>query len=64
MSTPEEYLRIEDVVLELKRPVDTVRYWRKTGRGPRFVRIGRRLVCRRSDLDAWLEQQFTEAPTS
>lgn len=59
MTTP-LLLRIEEVAAEIGYPVDTLRHWRKTGRGPRFVRIGKRLACRREDLDTWLREQFAE----
>lgn len=56
-------LRIEDVSAQTGIPVETLRYWRKEGRGPKFARIGRRLVCRPADLAAWLDAQF-EAESS
>ena len=30
--------------------------WRCYGTGPRFCKLGRRVVYRQSDLDAWREQ--------
>lgn len=39
-------------------PLNTVRYWRATGQGPRFARIGRRVMARRSEVEAWIEAQF------
>jgi hypothetical protein len=33
----------------------TLKNWRVLGRGPRYVRVGRRAFYRRADLDAWLE---------
>jgi len=32
----------------------TLEAWRVFGRGPRFIKIGSRVVYRRRDLDAWL----------
>jgi len=38
----------------------TLRKWRITGEGPRFVRLGRAVRYRRADLDAYLaERAFT-----
>lgn len=54
-------LRIEDVSEETGIPIETLRHWRKSNRGPTFVRIGRRLVCRSSDLDLWIDAQFDGA---
>lgn len=53
-----QLLRIDDVSAQTGIPVETLRYWRKEGRGPKFARIGRRLVCRAPDLAAWLNAQF------
>lgn len=32
--------------------------WRSRGEGPRFARIGRRVVYRVSDLDAFIDQHI------
>lgn len=34
--------------------VDSLKHWRLRGKGPRFVRVGSRVVYRIADLDAWL----------
>lgn len=61
MSTPKlGLLRMREVAEEIGYPVETLRHWRKAGRGPRFVLIGRHLACRREDLDAWLREQFAD----
>ena len=54
----EVLLRIGDVADRIGVPVNTLRYWRVQGRGPRSVRIGRRVVYRERDIDAWLASQF------
>lgn len=38
-------------------PVKTLYTWRTTARGPRAIRVGKHLRYRRSDVEAWLEQQ-------
>jgi len=44
-------------VAEMARaPVSTVRYWRHIGYGPKGFRVGKRVLYRRSDVEAWLEQ--------
>jgi predicted DNA-binding transcriptional regulator AlpA len=35
----------------------TLRKWRMTGAGPRFVRLGRAVRYRRAELDAWLSRR-------
>jgi predicted DNA-binding transcriptional regulator AlpA len=37
-------------------------YWRGAGRGPRFVKIGKRVFYHQSDVDAWIDQQ-TRTPS-
>jgi excisionase family DNA binding protein len=34
--------------------VVTLESWRRTGEGPAHVRVGRRVLYRRSDVEAWL----------
>jgi predicted DNA-binding transcriptional regulator AlpA len=34
--------------------VRTIERWRMTGTGPAFVKFGRRVVYRRSDVQAWI----------
>jgi DNA-binding transcriptional MerR regulator len=51
---------IESAAERLQTPVGTLRYWRHKGIGPRSARIGRRVVYRESDLEAFIEQQFAE----
>jgi excisionase family DNA binding protein len=36
-------------------PVGTLANWRYQGKGPRFVKVGRHVRYRRSDVEAWLE---------
>ena len=43
-----EYLGSKDRTLER---------WRHCGGGPPFVKVGRRVMYRLADLDAWLDQQ-------
>jgi predicted DNA-binding transcriptional regulator AlpA len=41
----------------LQTNVDTLRYWRHKGIGPRSFRVGRRVVYRVSEIEAWLARQ-------
>lgn len=36
----------------------TVEFWRNKGRGPRYFRVGKYVRYRKSDVDAWLEEQL------
>ncbi|EKA60753.1 DNA binding domain-containing protein [Janibacter hoylei PVAS-1] len=52
-----DLLTLDEVAVVLRTPVATLRYWRANNRGPAFIKLGRRIVCRRSDLDRWLAEQ-------
>lgn len=41
----------------LRAPVSTVRYWRHIGYGPAGIKVGRRVLYRRDDVESWLGRQ-------
>ena len=41
--------------------VDTLRYWRHKGTGPKSFRMGRRVFFRQSDLDAFIAEKAATA---
>lgn len=41
--------------------VSTVRWWRSQGTGPIAAKIGRRVMYRRADVEAWIEAKFAIA---
>ncbi|WP_433725747.1 helix-turn-helix transcriptional regulator [Actinoplanes sp. CA-051413] len=46
----------------LNTPPGTLRWWRHQGTGPKAFRLGaRKVMYRRSDLDAWLDGQYAAA---
>lgn len=46
-------------VAEITRiPVNTLRFYRHKGTGPKSGKIGGRIMYRRADVDAWIEEQF------
>lgn len=51
---PDALLSLDEVEQQYEIPGPTLRLWRSRGIGPRSVRIGGRVVYRRSDLDAWV----------
>jgi len=53
----EDFLTLSEVAAILRVPVNTLRWWRQRGGGPRFFKIGRRLVTTIGDLRAWIEEQ-------
>jgi predicted DNA-binding transcriptional regulator AlpA len=42
----------------------TLAKWRVTGSGPRFLKVGRKVLYRDSDLTAWVEAQRCYVSTS
>ena len=37
---------------------NTLRYWRHNGEGPVSFKVGRRVLYRKVDVDAWLQAQY------
>jgi predicted DNA-binding transcriptional regulator AlpA len=54
----DKLLTIEEVSEMTRIPIATLRYYRATGQGPKSARLGRRVVYRRSDVEAWIEKAF------
>lgn len=46
-----------EVAEALRIPESTLRYWRHTGTGPKFFKLGRRVMYRRESVQAWLAEQ-------
>jgi predicted DNA-binding transcriptional regulator AlpA len=51
---PDQLLSPGDVSEQLKITQHTLRQWRWLGKGPRWLKVGRHVRYRQSDLDAWL----------
>jgi excisionase family DNA binding protein len=57
-----EYLLSPDEVSEqLQVPIETLRRWRYERRGPTFVRVGKAIRYRQSDVDVWLARMTVES---
>ncbi|MCL2782763.1 MAG: helix-turn-helix domain-containing protein [Propionibacteriaceae bacterium] len=55
----DEIMTTPQVAERLNMPVPTLRYWRFMGTGPRsFVMGQRRVMYRRTDVEAWLTDQY------
>ena len=53
----EELLTLSEAAEILKVPVNTLRWWRQLGTGPKFFKIGRHLVTTVADLRGFIRQQ-------
>lgn len=60
----DELLTTEEVAAYFRTVAGTVRYWRHVGKGPRSLRVGRRVLYRTSDVHAWAEKALTEEPAA
>jgi predicted DNA-binding transcriptional regulator AlpA len=58
-----ELLGIEQLAELLGTSVNTVRYWRTIGYGPKSARIGRRVAYRRTEVLVWIDNQFGDSRT-
>jgi excisionase family DNA binding protein len=38
----------------LRSPSETVRFWRHVGRGPKYFKLGRRVLYAREDVEQWI----------
>ncbi len=47
-----------EVVAASRQQEATMRWLIHAGKGPRHAKIGRRLVFRRSDVEAWIHEAF------
>jgi excisionase family DNA binding protein len=56
-SREADLLTITEAAELLRAPVATLRYWRHLRTGPRSFRLGRRVLYRRDDLTAWIDDQ-------
>lgn len=58
MENPNDLLTTEQAAAEefdSKISPATMQWWRAKGRGPKYLKIGRRVVYRRCDLRAYVE---------
>jgi hypothetical protein len=53
----EDLVTLSEVAVILRVPVNTVRWWRQQGTGPRFFKVGRRLVITYGELRRWISDQ-------
>ena len=55
LSEVDDFLDEPAAAADLGVPLNTLRYWRTLGKGPRFYKIGRRVQIRRRDIQAYRE---------
>jgi predicted DNA-binding transcriptional regulator AlpA len=55
-----EILYTEEVAALARKPVATLRWLRATGKGPKSGKLGRRVIYRRADVEAWIASAFED----
>lgn len=60
--TGPDYLITDEVAELLRTNPETVRYWRHKGVGPRSVKIGRHVLYRRADVEAFVTAAMDNDP--
>lgn len=53
---PDDLLTTEDLANLVHAPISSIRYWRQIGYGPQGFRVGKRILYRRTDVEAWLAE--------
>ena len=51
------FLLSQEIADDLRTPEATVRYWRHTGSGPEFIKVGRRVLYPADAYEEWLRAQ-------
>lgn len=64
MDTATAPLGMPEVSAMTGVPIDTLRYWRHLGTGPRAYKVGRRVRYDRADVVAWLDEQRAATRTA
>ena len=54
-GTPIDLLTTRELASALRLSPATLQLWRRTGRGPRYLKIGKSVRYRVSDVQEWLE---------
>lgn len=59
MAEESPLVTLDEIATMTNTHINTVRYWRASKESPfPFARIGRRVMARRADVEAWIERQF------
>lgn len=56
----EQYLTPAEVANILQIPSKTLEHWRSIEEGPAYIKMGRHVRYRRSDVDSWAEANLIE----
>ncbi|HZC73347.1 MAG TPA: helix-turn-helix domain-containing protein [Jatrophihabitans sp.] len=57
MSSEPDLMTTREVAELMRRPQETLRFWRFIGQGPRSFKLGRAVVYERADVFTWIAEQ-------
>lgn len=57
----DELITTEEYAAAARAPVSTVRYWRAQSIGPIGFKVGKRVLYRKRDVQAWLDERRRQA---
>ena len=57
-GSADRLLTVSEIAERTHLSINTIRWYRHTGAGPRTFRLGRRVFAKESDVNAWLEAQY------
>lgn len=58
MADNDGLMTVDELAAYLRKPVNTIYQWNRRGDGPRYMKVGRAALYRRSDVDQWLEAKY------
>ena len=53
-----DLMLVPEVSIKTRIPEATLRWMRHVGTGPKSFKLGRRVVYKRADVEAWIEEQY------
>ncbi len=59
-----KYLTTPELSVQIKTPVETLRYWRYIGKGPRSVKFGRRVLYAVEDVESFIAEARKDGATA
>lgn len=60
---PTRFMTTAEVAEILRTSSETVRYWRHIGKGPGSFKVGRKVLYRADDVEAWISRCQREQST-
>lgn len=54
------HLTVADLAERMSAPIETVYDWNKKGTGPKYMRVGKRVLYKESDVEAWENSLYVD----